>query len=100
MYKRQQNGGADSFISGIADRIKERLAETGMDTVSYTHLVDGIESVNAGFINLARVQLSKAETLKIQLSEGLVNVDDVQEEMCIRDRGGTGADSCEQESLF
>ena len=41
--------------------------------------VDGIESVNAGFINLARVQLGKAETLKIQLSEGLVNVDDVQE---------------------
>ena len=26
-----QNGGADSFISGIADRIKERLAENGMD---------------------------------------------------------------------
>ena len=52
--------------------------------------VDGIESVNAGFINLARVQLGKAETLKIQLSEGLVNVDDVQEATVTFDTSGYG----------
>ena len=52
--------------------------------------VDGIESVNAGFINLARVQLGKAETLKIQLSEGLVNVDDVQEATVTFDTNGYG----------
>ena len=52
--------------------------------------MDGIESVNAGFINLARVQLGKAETLKIQLSEGLVNVDDVQEATDTFDTSGYG----------
>ena len=46
--------------------------------------------MNAGFINLARVQLGKAETLKIQLSEGLVNVDDVQEATVTFDTSGYG----------
>lgn len=42
-------------------------------------LVDGIESINAGFINLTRIQLGKTETLRIPLADGLVNVDNVQE---------------------
>ena len=42
-------------------------------------LVDGIESINAGFINLTRIQLGKTETLHIALADGLVNVDNVQD---------------------
>lgn len=42
-------------------------------------LVDGIESINAGFINLTRIQLGKTETLRIPLADGLVNVDNVQD---------------------
>ncbi|MBD5093628.1 MAG: hypothetical protein HDT26_04960 [Subdoligranulum sp.] len=42
-------------------------------------LVDGIESINAGFINLTRIQLGKTETLRIPLADGLVNVDGVQD---------------------
>lgn len=42
-------------------------------------LVDGIESINAGFINLTRIQLGKAETLRIPLADGLVNVDNIQD---------------------
>ena len=42
-------------------------------------LVDSIESINAGFINLTRIQLGKTETLRIPLADGLVNVDNVQD---------------------
>lgn len=42
-------------------------------------VVDGIESINAGYINLTRIQLGKTETLRIQLADGLVNVDNVQD---------------------
>lgn len=42
-------------------------------------LVDGIESINAGYINLTRIQLGKTETLRISLADGLVNVDNVQD---------------------
>ena len=42
-------------------------------------LVDSIESINAGFINLTRIQLGKTETLRIPLADGLVNVDGVQD---------------------
>ncbi len=42
-------------------------------------LVDGIESITAGFVNLTRIQLGRTETLRIPLADGLVNVDNVQE---------------------
>ena len=40
-------------------------------------LVDSIESINAGFINLTRIQLGNTETLRIPLADGLVNVDGI-----------------------
>lgn len=41
--------------------------------------VDAIESVNAGFINLTRIQLGRTEALRVTLPDGLVNVDNIQE---------------------
>ncbi len=52
--------------------------------------VEAIESVNAGFINLSRVQLGRPETLKIQLPEGLVNMDGVPEAIVTFDTSGYG----------
>lgn len=51
-------------------------------------IIDGIESINAGFINLTRIQLGRAETLKIALNDGLINVDSVQEATVTFDTSG------------
>lgn len=51
-------------------------------------IIDGIESINAGFINLTRIQLGRAETLRIQLPEGLVNYDNLQEATVTFDTSG------------
>ncbi len=52
--------------------------------------IDTIENVNAGFINLPRIQLGRTEALRIQLNEGIVNVDNVQDATVSFDTSGYG----------
>ncbi|MEG2436426.1 MAG: HD domain-containing protein, partial [Ruthenibacterium sp.] len=40
-----QNGGADTFISGIADKIKERLAENGMAEATIKKRIKGVYGI-------------------------------------------------------
>lgn len=59
--------------------LKASISPATIRIAGAADLVDGIESINAGFINLTRIQLGQTETLRIQLADGLVNVDNVQD---------------------
>lgn len=41
--------------------------------------VEAVESISAGLVNVARIQLDRPETLTFSLPEGLVNYDDIKE---------------------
>lgn len=59
--------------------LQARISPSTIRVAGPEEIVNALESINAGLINLAGIQLDRAETLRIQMPEGLVNYDDVQE---------------------
>lgn len=70
--------------------LKATISPSSIRIAGPADKIDTIENVNAGFINLPRIQLGRTETLGIQLNDGIVNVDNVQNAVVSFDTSGYG----------